>query len=290
MTQISRREALRGIGAAAAGCLFCIDGDASGQAITIGGRRVTARVASISPHTLRVMVTPADARADLNWDGALAGLDQREKTVTAGSTIKLGELTVAPSTSPLEFRVSDARGTAVQDLTLDAETGALHFTIGNAPVLGFGEGGAQFDRRGVVDQMRNGQGGYQLRTHGGRVPIQWLIGTSGWALFIHQPFGTFDLKGPSGTVTPTRTDERSLPLDCFVVVSKDPGVIMREYAHITGLPEMPPLWSFGYQQSHRTLSGPDEIMWVAKTMREKKLPCDALIYLGTDFCPSGWNT
>jgi alpha-glucosidase (family GH31 glycosyl hydrolase) len=25
-------------------------------------------------------------------------------------------------------------------------------------------------------------------------------------------------------------------------------------------------------------------------MREKKLPCEALIYLGTDFCPSGWNT
>ena len=67
-------------------------------------------------------------------------------------------------------------------------------------------------------------------------------------------------------------------------------MIMREYARITGLPEMPPLWSFGYQQSHRTLAGPDEIMWVAKTMREKNLPCDALIYLGTDFCPSGWNT
>ena len=28
----------------------------------------------------------------------------------------------------------------------------------------------------------------------------------------------------------------------------------------------------------------------AKTFREKKLPCDALIYLGTGFCPSGWNT
>jgi alpha-glucosidase/alpha-D-xyloside xylohydrolase len=28
----------------------------------------------------------------------------------------------------------------------------------------------------------------------------------------------------------------------------------------------------------------------AKTFREKKLPCDVLIYLGTGFCPSGWNT
>jgi alpha-glucosidase (family GH31 glycosyl hydrolase) len=43
-------------------------------------------------------------------------------------------------------------------------------------------------------------------------------------------------------------------------------------------------------QSHRTLRGPDEVMWVARTFREKKLPCDALIYLGTEFTPSGWNT
>jgi len=134
--------------------------------------------------------------------------------------------------------------------------------------------------------MRNGQGGYRLQTHGGRVPVQWLIGTEGWGLFIHQPFGAFDLSGPKGKLTA----QAPLPIDCFVVVSKDPAVIMREYAGITGLPEMPPLWSFGYQQSHRTLAGPDEVMWVAKTMREKNLPCDALIYLGTDFTPSGWNT
>src|SRR5207249_2375251 len=39
-----------------------------------------------------------------------------------------------------------------------------------------------------------------------------------------------------------------------------------------------------------TVAGPDEIMSIARTFREKKLPCDALIYLGTDFTPSGWNT
>jgi alpha-glucosidase/alpha-D-xyloside xylohydrolase len=53
---------------------------------------------------------------------------------------------------------------------------------------------------------------------------------------------------------------------------------------------MPPLWSFGYQQSHRTLASREEVLNEAKTFREKKLPCDVLIYLGTGFCPSGWNT
>jgi len=65
---------------------------------------------------------------------------------------------------------------------------------------------------------------------------------------------------------------------------------MAEYARLTGKPELAPLWSFGYQQSHRTLASRDEIIQEAKTFREKKLPCDTMIYLGTGFCPSGWNT
>ena len=119
------------------------------------------------------------------------------------------------------------------------------------------------------------------------MPIQWLVSTDGWGLFIHQPLGAFDLTGADGELTPA---DDALPLDVFVTASRDPKTIMREYARITGFAELPPLWTFGYMQSHRTLAGPDEIDWVARTFREKKLPCDALIYLGTEFTPSGWNT
>src|SRR5215472_12642456 len=108
-------------------------------------------------------------------------------------------------------------------------------------------------------------------------------------MYIHHPFGTFDFTGPQSKFTPTSGD-LGLPLDVFLVVSRDPAVIMSEYARLTGHAEMPPNWSLGYQQSHRTLAGREEILAEAKTFREKKLPCDVLIYLGTGFCPSGWNT
>src|SRR5256885_673506 len=81
-----------------------------------------------------------------------------------------------------------------------------------------------------------------------------------------------------------------LPLDVFVVDARDPVDLMAEWAGLTGRPELPPLWSLGYQQSHRTLSGPDEVLHVARTFRERQLPCDTLIYLGTGFTPAGWNT
>ncbi|HEX5084886.1 MAG TPA: hypothetical protein VFY40_22815 [Blastocatellia bacterium] len=61
-------------------------------------------------------------------------------------------------------------------------------------------------------------------------------------------------------------------MDVFVVGSREPSRIMAEYARLTGKPEMPPLWSFGYLQLHRTLGGPEEVKWVARTFREKKLP------------------
>ena len=283
-TRISRRDALRGLGVVGAATILRIDTDAQGQELTVAGQPVELRLASVSPSTVRLSVLPrGGTAADLNRDNALAAFAEQGRTAAPGKPIKAGDLSVAVSHAPLAVSISDASGAVVQKLTVN-EAGALGFLIGDAPLLGFGEGGPQFDRRGAVDAMRNGQGGYQLRTHGGRVPIQWLIGTAGWGLFIHSPLGAFDLK--EGKLTA----QTPLPIDCFVVVSKDPAVIMREYARITGLPEMPPLWSFGYQQSHRTLSGPAEVTWVAQTMREKKLPCDALIYLGTDFSPSGWNT
>jgi alpha-glucosidase (family GH31 glycosyl hydrolase) len=282
----SRRDVLKALGAGGAGLILRTDTNAQGQDLVVAGQPVELRITSISPATLRISLLPRGAAPDvLNSDRALVDLIEQRRAVVRGRALKAGDTTVTVSTSPLTIAIADAAGTEVQKLVVP-DAGGLEFVTGDAPLLGFGEGGPQFDRRGAVDAMRNGQGGYQLRTHGGRVPIQWLVGTAGWGIYVHQPIGTFDLRDGKGKVTPNAP----LPLDCFVVVSKTPSVLMREYARITGLPEMPPLWSFGYQQSHRTLASPDDVMWVAKTMREKKLPCDALIYLGTDFTPQGWNT
>ncbi len=194
---------------------------------------------------------------------------------------------VSVSRDPLVFAVSTSKGEIIQRILVDEQKGTVSFTTGNTPLLGLGEGGPQFDRRGSIDAMRSGQGGYRLATHGGRVPVPWIIGTSGWALFFHQPYGSFDF---SGTESKFRPFGDPLPLDILVVAARDPKIIMAEYARLTGFAEKPPLWSFGYQQSHRTLASREEVLEEARTFREKKLPCDTMIYLGTGFCPSGWNT
>jgi hypothetical protein len=162
------------------------------------------------------------------WGTPLATLRGDLKT----QEIKCGNMEVLFSPSPLSFTITTPEGQTIQKLSIDEETGVVSFLTGDSPLLGLGEGGPQFDRRGSTDRMKSGQGGYQLGTHGGRVPIPWLIGTGGWAMFFHQPFGTFDFTGPQSKFLPS-SPQTALPLDIFFVASDDPAKIMGEYARLT---------------------------------------------------------
>jgi alpha-glucosidase (family GH31 glycosyl hydrolase) len=284
---ISRRTALASIASAA----LLEAADSSG--IQIATKSVEISLTPATPRTVRISVTPVDA-SEVPSDGSLVKDNwgtpaARLRSLARARSVRCGELTVKLSSNPLTIRVETKDGKLIQQLRIDQETGAVSFPFGDSPLLGLGAGGPQFDRRGSTDRMRSGQGGYQLRTHGGRVPIPWLIGTSGWAMFIHHPFGSFDFTGKEAKFLPAGP-QAALPLDVFVVGAREPSAILGEYVKLTGYPEMVPLWSFGYQQSHRTLGSPEEIIHEAKMFREKKLPCDMMIYLGTDFCPNGWNT
>ena len=315
MTRIPRRQALKDLGLATAG--LAISGGiirGRGADIIVAGRPVEIAVSSVSPATVRITVRPVvdGTPAAIATTGALEresfGANLAAARIAGPlARVRAGNLTVRFTPAPPTLVVETTQGAEVQRLALSADTPGMSFLLPHGPLLGLGEGGIQFDKKGSTDWMRNGQrdskvDGYALATHGTRAPIQWLVGTDGWAMFIHQPYGTFDfktrLRADGASASPAGVSEgiftppaaTALPLDVFVVSSRDPLVIMREYARITGLPEMPALWTLGYMQSSRTLAGPDEILGVAKTFRDKQLPCESLVYLGTEFAPSGWNT
>ena len=279
--KVSRRAALKQIAIAGAGTVVApviIRGQA--KPIVVAGQPVEIAYVPLSASTVRITVRPIVAgkpQAIVNRGALVAAADRRAKTELVVSVVE------GPSPSVVVTRGKKT----VQTFTFNNTESNVMLAMGSSQIFGLGEGGPQFDRRGSEYATRNGQGGYQLRTHGGRVPIQWLVSPDGWGVYIHQPLGGFNMIG--GTIT-FKPSNDALPFDAFVVASDDPKTIIGEYARITGYAELPPLWSFGYMQSHRTLAGPDEINWVARTFREKKLPCDALIYLGTEFTPSGWNT
>jgi alpha-glucosidase/alpha-D-xyloside xylohydrolase len=278
---LTRRDLLAGLGGAA------LSGQAASHAAPLPQELI---LTPMSRRTLRL--SRISSAAELARDPVIVADPAtppilRTRSLNSPLTLPWGPLKIKLSATPLTIAIEDANGKTLQQLKFDDE--GITFRTGALPLFGVGEGGPQYDRRDHEYTMRNGQYNPDQRVEGGRVPIPWIISPEGWALFFHQPFGIINLASPEGHFRPTQTAVVQ-PLDLFLVISPDPAGLLAEYAALTGYPHLPPMWSLGFLQSHRTLASRDEIMTEAATFREKKLPCDGLIYLGTGFCPSGWNT
>jgi alpha-glucosidase (family GH31 glycosyl hydrolase) len=249
----------------------------------------------------------------------------RLRELTNPVTRTIAGLTVTVRPDPLTVTVLTASRQPVQRIVFDT-LGRLSFDLDAAPVLGMGEGGprpragsnfrtqaVQFDRRGALDTM---EPRWQSDMYGSRNPVATLVGTSGWGLFVPTPWGQVDLRdstrgyvipwvppptmtGPQNQRNQQQAAGKGLPpasavvpgvFDVFVFDAHDPTVFLRDYSVVTGPAVLPPRWALGYMQSHRTLEDEKQILAVVDSFRSKKIPVDAVIYLGTGFSPRGWNT
>jgi len=267
--------------------------ESSGKA-SDGARAAELAVFSCTPHSLRIVVTPtpisrpADSPvlvprvwppATLRWSHRADAPDEEKR---------VGNFTVRIQARPLALTVSDMKGRLLQRLRFDKDSTGFAFQTGIRPILGLGEGGAQFDRNGKKFPFFNGQHTPDRATLGARIAMPYLIGTEGWALLVISSPGDFDLTNGQGIFQPIA--DASAGLDLIIADTHDPQAWFEELAELTGRPVLPPKWALGYMQSHRTLQNATQIVAEADTFRQKKLPCDALIFLGTGFCPAGWNT
>ncbi len=297
--------------------------------VTVDGQPGVLSIRAAGERSIRVTLKPESYGADFPEDPALVervyphpALELREidKPVSA----KVAGLTVTVQPEPLRLMVARSGGELIQTLTFETN-GSVSFALDDKPVLGMGEGGTrtpsgtnwrtepvQFDRRGRLDDMMpHWQGG----AYGSRNPVGLLVGTRGWGLFIASPWGEIDLRQPDrGRFIPVSRDalavrqnmanqgqqmSKGLPplesfvpglRDIFIFDAREPEVFMKDVATISGAAVMPPKWSLGYMQSHRTLEDDSQMIRIVDTFREKRIPIDAVIYLGTGFTPRGWNT
>jgi alpha-glucosidase len=72
------------------------------------------------------------------------------------------------------------------------------------------------------------------------------------------------------------------PLDYYVFYGPDAKHVLSTYAWLTGLAPLPPLWSFGFQQSRFSYHPESEVKAIADRLRADKIPVDA-IYLDIGF-------
>jgi len=301
----------------------------SAQKITVNGKPGRLEIREAEKNSVRITLKPSDFGTDLPFTPALADRKFGEPAIALEEIShpvnkRIAGLNVEVTADPLRIRITNAAGIEVQEISFNDE-GGFSFAKSSDPVLGMGEGGPrpqrgtdwrtapiQYDRNGSYHAMVPR---WQSDAYGSRNPVALMIGTDGWALFVATPWGEIDLrpedKGlfipldrePQTTVQnvanqglnqgkglPPAEDYVKGLLDIFVFDAHDPATFMKELSLISGPAVMPPLWSLGYMQSHRTLDDENQLIGIVDSFRVKHIPIDAVIYLGTGFCPRGWNT
>jgi alpha-glucosidase len=65
-------------------------------------------------------------------------------------------------------------------------------------------------------------------------------------------------------------------LNYYFIYQPTVSGIIESYTHLTGRMPLPPLWSLGYHQNRYSYYPDTEVMRIANTLREKKIPCDSI--------------
>ncbi|MHB1405905.1 MAG: glycoside hydrolase family 31 protein [Desulfitobacteriaceae bacterium] len=143
------------------------------------------------------------------------------------------------------------------------------------PLVGLGEKVGPLDKRGKELTLWNTDVVPHLPTTDPLyVSIPWLLSRS-WGLFLQNSYRTqWDLgKHDPGKIS---IQADGGVLDQWIFVGRNPQEILGCWMERIGKMPMPPLWSIGHHQSRYSYRPQTQVLEVARTMREKHIPCDVM--------------
>lgn len=146
--------------------------------------------------------------------------------------------------------------------------------------IGLGEKTGGLNRRGSAYENWNSDvPGYTLNQDPLYATIPFYIGIHNrlvYGIFLDNSYKSYFNFGAS-------TDEKMMSfgaadgeLNYYFIYGENVGKIINNYTYLTGKPQLPPLWSLGYQQCRYSYYPDTELLTIAKTFRDKKIPADVL--------------
>jgi len=287
------------------------------------------RVTAPQPGTLRLLLAPAGDPV-LGDDGACLGIvvdpapDAQELSVesTPGEVVVAsGRLRLAVGTSPFTLTLTDAvDGTVVlrtahrlrqvagllmapsvvvqpagEDGVPTRATTSLNLELGpDEDILGFGEQFGRLVKNGQLLRLRS-EDACGTGTGLAYKPVPVWHSSRGYTGFVNTgAVVTADVGHSRPAVLALTVDDAAL--DLYVVAAAEPTTRLTAYTALTGRPDVPQPWAFGYWMGRCRYHSSEEMLEVGRTMRERKVPIDVLHLdpdwlvvdrLNTDFI---WNT
>ncbi len=258
----------------------------SGITLTAGASSVRLRF--VSPDVLRIDLLPAPTSipdssfAVIQNPDSLVGFsisesDSMLQVATSGMTIQC-------SKSPLRISILDAHGSV---LVSEPVSGGVatngterwsRFTVRpDEHFYGTGERGTPLEKRGFAFDTENRQAyGYNAPLATMKVNVPFIASTRGYAVLFDNTYpGRFDVAASDPHLLTYKAYGGELTL--YVIAA--PGIprLLEHYTWLTGHQPLPPRWALGFLQSKFGYRNEAEARAVVQTMRQKQIPCDAII-------------
>ncbi len=249
--------------------------------------RTVLRIAALRDDVLRLRIgrdgsLPEDASWAVLPEARRAHVLVRHEPdgfTTASVRVRMNPRTGALAISDLSGRMILADAT---DEPFAADGEGFHITRrlpADMHVFGLGEKAGALDRRGRGFAMWNTDAyRYQESTDSLYKSIPFFIGFQrgrAHGVFLDSSFRTsFEF----GVRHPDRLSfgAEAGPIDSYVMTGPTPKAVQQAYAWLTGPPPLPPLWSFGHQQSRYSYMSAAEARTVAARLRHERIPADVL--------------
>ena len=248
-------------------------------------------------------------RVALEVEGQAAGPSHLEPRAWAGTRfealdgeplrLSTADLTIEVATDPVRLAFLDSTGARLLHEPTDGGMSAERLPDG-APrrvracfafsgeqhFYGLGQGGRELDRLGTARQIWNTQIGHGP---GSDMGLPLLLSNRGYGLFFDNTSDAVLAVGRSDNGVRVVYAAEAGCLTWYFLMGRDLRGVMGEVAELLGRPSLPPRWALGFVQSTRHFEDTAELRALPRTIREKRIPCDGLVYLSSYGEALGWN-
>lgn len=265
--------------------------------VTLGAKEILLQTEqgsiSIIPYDsdiVRVHIAQAGKKNNLSYGvigqpkGSFTDWNQSKNEITAST----GDLKLRISKSPYQLKVWNKAGKLiVEDDTLGTtwqgtEVMAYKKMHPTERFIGLGEKTGHLDRKGsFYENWNTDDFGYEAEADPLYATIPFFVGlrdSATYGIFLDNTYRSYFSFAASTDNTFYHFGAADGALDYYIFGASDVSKIIEDYTWLTGRMNLPPKWSLGYQQCRYSYYPDTEVLAIAKTFREKKIPAD-VIYL-----------
>ena len=275
------------------GNLVKIDKDKTRQTFTFETTNGSAAVSIFTPNIFRVRIAKKfGAYFSYSVVGEIVRGDFDYAEDKNEFTINSDSISLVVTKNPVRFTFKTKDGKIISQDDLSFGTSWVGSEVTTYKVLqegerfiGLGEKTGNLDRRGEgYENWNTDNPNYDNNSDPIYASIPFFIGIHhglNYGIFMDNSYRSIFNFGASNDRFSYFSAEDG-EMDYYFIYHKNVADIIKSYTWLTGRMEMPPIWALGYQQCRWSYTPDSEVLGIAKTFRDKKIPID-VIYLDIDY-------